>query len=154
MTLTDYTSEELLLTRLSARDRADCIARLCDHLHRQGRIADPGEMAEALLARERIESTAIGGGIAIPHVRSEQVPGALVGIAQLETPIDFRAHDDAPVDLIFLLLGAKKLPGQHLRVLARVSQLLRNHGFLLALREAQTPAAMHAALEEAEQLIG
>jgi fructose-specific phosphotransferase system IIA component len=150
MKLQDHTAEELCVAGLNARDRTDCIARLCDQLHRSGYIQDPGEMAEALLAREHIESTAIGGGIALPHARSAQVSSAVVAIAQLAEPIDFRAHDDAPVDLIFMLLGAHKLPGQHLRTLARVSQLLRHHGFLLSLREAASSEEMHLALKEAE----
>ena len=151
MSLLEYTTEELCLAGMPARDRTDCIARLCDHLHAAGWIEDPGEMAEALLAREHIESTAIGGGVAIPHVRSKQVKGAVVAIARLESPIDFQAHDDAPVDLIFLLLGARELPGQHLRVLARVSQLLRSHDFLEDLRAAKSPAEGYAALLKAEE---
>lgn len=150
MTLLEHTAEELCVVDLPARDRADCIVRLCDHLHALGRIEDPEAITESLLAREHIESTAIGGGVAIPHVRSPQVQGALVCVARLASPIDFQALDREPVDLVFLLLGARELPGQHLRVLAQVSRLLRNHGLLDELRSAESSSQSYAALREAE----
>jgi len=151
MKLLDYTAEDLLLNGLLARDREECISRLCEHLQRQGRIEDPAALTKAILKREEVESTAIGGGIALPHVRSEQVKGAVVAIAQLAGPIDFDAADDAPVDLVFLLLGSRRLPGQHLRVLARVSKLMHDREFLRGMREARSVEAMHESLRAGEE---
>lgn len=154
MRLQDYTAAEDLIAGLPARNREDCIARICEHLHRRGKIQDPAALTEEILGREQLESTAIGGGIALPHVRSEQVPGAMVAIAQLAEPIDFNAMDGAPVDLVFLLLGAKELPGQHLRVLARISKLVRDYQFLSGLRDAESVAAVATSLEETEARLG
>jgi mannitol/fructose-specific phosphotransferase system IIA component (Ntr-type) len=150
MKLLNYCCPEHCITSLKAASRAECLEVLCERLAELGRIEDAQEMLEALLAREAVESTGIGGGIAIPHVRSRQLNGSIVMIANLAEPIEFEAKDGEPVDLIFLLLGSLELPGQQLRVLARISKLVRIDSFLADLRAAKTPAEVIAALREVE----
>ncbi len=150
MKLLNYCSPELCFASLKAADRKECLEVLVDRLAELGRINDAPALLDSVLAREKMESTGIGGGMALPHVRSEQIAGSVVMIAHLAEPIDFKAADGEPVDLIFLLVGSRELPGQQLRVLARISKLLRIDSFLAALRSAETPAAIMAALREVE----
>ena len=103
---------------------------------------------EVLLERERLGTTGVGNGIAIPHGK---LPGLrqLYGLfARLETPIDFDSVDEQPVDLIFLLLAPEAAGADHLKALARVSRLLRDRAVCEKLRGADQADAMYALLTE------
>ena len=103
---------------------------------------------EALLERERLGTTGIGAGTAVPHAR---LPGLvqLHGIfARLEKPIDFEAIDDRPVDLIFALLTPDGAGADHLKALARVSRLLRDRAICEKLRGTDRADALYALLTD------
>jgi PTS system nitrogen regulatory IIA component len=103
---------------------------------------------EILTEREKLGSTGMGQGIAIPHGR---VPGIerMTGLfAQLDHPVDFDAMDDQPVDLVFLLLAPEGAGADHLKALARVSRLLRNQSMCEKLRAAPHTATLYALLTE------
>lgn len=107
---------------------------------------DAGEIAERLVAREKLGSTGFGGGIATPHAR---VPGLnhVVGVfAKLGHPIEFQAVDDLPVDIVFMLLSPVDAGAAHLKALARVSRQLRERGFVDKLRGAGSRDALYALL--------
>jgi mannitol/fructose-specific phosphotransferase system IIA component (Ntr-type) len=152
MKLINYVSPETVIADLSVATSEECLRSLVGRLVELGKVVDGERLLADLLARERVESTGIGGGIAIPHARSEAVVGSLVVIARLTRPIPFNAVDGEPVDLVFLLAGQKDQPGQQLRVLARISRLARMESFLKAVRCATTPARILDALmaEEAK----
>ena len=103
---------------------------------------------ETLTEREKLGSTGMGQGIAIPHGR---VPGIekMTGLfAQLDHPVDFDSIDDQPVDLVFLLLAPEGAGADHLKALARVSRLLRNQAVCEKLRAAPQAATLYALLTE------
>ncbi len=103
---------------------------------------------DILLERERLGTTGVGQGIAIPHGK---LPGLdrLYGLfARLERPIDFDAIDERPVDLIFLLLAPESAGADHLKALARVSRLLRDGKMCEKLRGGKTTEALYALLTE------
>ncbi len=152
MKLIEYTSEELCLAGLRVPDKESCLDRMCARLEEAGRLKERSALHRALLEREKVESTGIGGGIALPHARCEDFDGHAVAIAHLAEPIDYGAPDGRPVDLVFLLAGSSRRPGQQLRVLARISTLVRIDSFLAELRAASTPEAMCRALRKAEGL--
>ncbi len=105
-------------------------------------------VVEGLLAREKLGSTAMGGGVAIPHAR---LPGmtSIVGLfARLDKPADFEAVDGQGVDLIFVLLAPEESGADHLRALARVSRLLRDPALRKKLRETAEPQALYALITE------
>ena len=148
--LLNFTSPEMVFARLGAADRHACVETMVGRLVELGTVADGDALLQELIAREEVETTGIGGGIAIPHVRSSKVVGSLVMIATLVEPIRFNSVDGEPVDLVFLLAGARELPGQQLRVLARISKLVRIDSFLSSLRTAETPADIIRAVQSAE----
>src|ERR1700680_4273334 len=103
---------------------------------------------ETLIERERLGSTGMGQGIAIPHGRFatlERITGMFV---HLDAPIDYDATDDQPVDLVFLLLVPEGAGADHLKALARVSRLLRNQSVCEKLRAAPHAATLYALLTE------
>lgn len=105
-------------------------------------------VTEGLLAREKLGSTAMGAGVAIPHAR---VPGLkfMAGVfAQLEKPVSFDTPDGQGVDLMFALLAPEQAGADHLRALARVSRLLRDEATREKLRAADDPVALYGLLTE------
>jgi len=104
---------------------------------------------DTLLQRERLGSTGIGDGIAIPHGKPARLE-RLVGLfARLDKPIDFEALDGQPVDIVFLLLAPEQAGADHLKALARVARVLREPGKLDKIRSARDAAALYALLTEA-----
>jgi len=103
---------------------------------------------ETLWEREKLSTTGVGHGVAIPHGRLPKLEKIIGIFARLEDAIDFDAVDDAPVDLVFLLLTPEDAGADHLKALARVSRLMRNVQMCEKLRAAQDKAALYALLTE------
>jgi PTS system nitrogen regulatory IIA component len=103
---------------------------------------------DVLLERERLGTTGVGNGIAIPHGKLGEVKAMFGLFARLEHPVDFEAIDEQPVDLIFLLLAPEGAGADHLKALARVSRLLRDRGICEKLRGADQAEAIYALLTD------
>ena len=103
---------------------------------------------ETLTEREKLGSTGMGQGVAIPHGRLEGITHMTGLFAQLDLPVEFEAMDDQPVDLVFLLLAPEGAGADHLKALARVSRLLRSQPICEKLRAATQAAALYAILTE------
>lgn len=112
---------------------------------------DERRLFDRLLERERLGSTGIGGGIAIPHARLASVARPRGLFARLGHPVDFNAIDDRPVDLVFLLVAPEGAGADHLKALARVSRLLRDRGLVEKLRATEGAEALYALLTESVQ---
>jgi len=104
------------------------------------------EVLEVLMQRERLGSTGIGSGIAIPHGKLPRLERLFGVFARLERPIDFEALDGQPVDLMFLLLAPEAAGADHLKALARVARLLRNSDVAQKLRDSRDGEAIYAVL--------
>lgn len=94
------------------------------------------ELFNSLLQRERLGSTGLGRGIAVPHVHVRGLNRIVCLFAKLSTPVDFEAPDNQPVDLLFLLLSPEHASGDHLKSLARISRLVRDTATIERLRAA------------------
>jgi PTS system nitrogen regulatory IIA component len=103
---------------------------------------------EVLLERERLATTGIGNGTAIPHGRLADLPRLYGLFARLEKPIPFESIDDQPVDLIFLLLTPDSAGADHLKALARISRLLRDKAICEKLRGTDRADALYALLTD------
>jgi PTS system nitrogen regulatory IIA component len=103
---------------------------------------------EVLIGRERLGTTGVGHGIAIPHGKLPGLKGLHCLFARLETPVDFDAIDDQPVDLICVLLAPEEAGADHLKALARVSRLLRDRSVCEKLRGTDSRDALYAILTE------
>jgi PTS system nitrogen regulatory IIA component len=106
------------------------------------------EVFDVLMERERLGTTGVGNGIAIPHGKLENVDRLYGIFARLESPIHFQAIDDQPVDLIFLLLAPESAGADHLKALAKISRLLRDVSICNKLRGTNTIDGIYAILSE------
>ena len=101
---------------------------------------------EILLQREKLGSTGVGGGVAIPHGKLPKLNKVFGVFARLERPVDFEALDGQPVDLVFLLLAPEGAGADHLKALARVARLLRDPEVARKLRDSRDAEAIYAVL--------
>ena len=113
-----------------------------------GRLTGENDRAifEILLDRERLGSTGVGRGVAIPHGKLASLNGIFGLFAKLQRPVDFDAIDDQPVDLVFLLLAPEASGAEHLKALAKVSRLLRDERLCEKLRGCDSADAIYALL--------
>jgi PTS system nitrogen regulatory IIA component len=147
MEISDLISLEGIVANLRATSKKQALQDLA---RRAADVTGEPERAifEVLIERERLGTTGVGNGIAIPHGK---LPGLdkLYGLfARLETPIDFDAIDEQPVDLICLLLAPESAGADHLKALARVSRLLRDRSICEKLRGSDSAEAIYALLTE------
>lgn len=147
MTLTDLLSPAAVISPLRANGKKQALQELAQHAATLTGLPER-ELFEALLQRERLGSTGIGDGIAIPHGRMAGID-RLVGLfARADKPIDFEALDGQPVDIIFVLIAPEGAGADHLKALARVARVLRNQSVLEQVRKIRDPAAIYAILAE------
>ncbi|MBN9070538.1 MAG: PTS IIA-like nitrogen regulatory protein PtsN [Rhizobiales bacterium] len=104
------------------------------------------DIFETIYQRERLGSTGVGNGIAIPHGKLNGVKKITGVFARLETPVDFEALDDQPVDLVFLLLAPEGAGADHLKALARIARVLRDAETVAKVRGTQDASAIYALL--------
>jgi PTS system nitrogen regulatory IIA component len=145
MTLTDLVAPNAILPALKVNNKKQAIQELAA---RAAELSGQNERAilEILLQREKLGSTAVGNGVAIPHGKLTKL-GRLFGLfARLQKPIDFDALDGQPVDLIFLLLAPEAAGADHLKALARVARVLRDPEIARKLRESPGADALFAVL--------
>ena len=131
--------------------KATCKKQALQELSRRGATAtglDDRRIFDVLLERERLGTTGVGSGIAIPHGKLSELDRVRGVFARLEEPIDFDAVDDQPVDLLFLLLAPADAGADHLKALARISRLLRDRTTCEKLRGSQSKDALYALLTE------
>jgi len=109
---------------------------------------DQRAVFEALLEREKLGSTAMERGVAIPHARLAGAERIMCVFARLETPVDFDSADGVATDLVFALLAPEEAGSEHLRALAKVSRLLRDDKTCTKLRQSSDAAALYALITE------
>jgi len=147
MDLVDLISPESIIPALKAKSKKQALQLLAEHAAGALDI-NQREIFDTLLQRERLGSTGVGHGIAIPHGKLNSVEGIFSLFARLETPIDFDSIDDEPVDLIFLLLAPESAGADHLKALARISRLLRDPSAVEKLRASHDQDALYSVLTE------
>jgi PTS system nitrogen regulatory IIA component len=147
MEISDLISPDFVFSQMKAAGKKQVLQELSEKAAVLTGVA-PQRIFETLYERERLGSTGMGHGIAVPHGHLDGVKKMTGIFVQLATPIDFEAVDEQPVDLIFLLLAPLGAGADHLKALARVSRLLRNQSLCDKLRAAADAAALYALLTE------
>jgi nitrogen PTS system EIIA component len=147
MDLGDLISRDAVIASLKAKNKKQALEELAAKAATQTGL-DARTIFEALLQRERLGSTGVGRGIAIPHGRLASLNKIVVVFARLDQPIDFESHDDEKVDLIFLLLAPDHAGADHLKALARISRVMREPSTSEKLRSSRDKAALYALLTE------
>lgn len=141
MDLGDLLAKDAVNPALKAEDKRQLLQTLAAQAARLTGLVEH-DVFNALLQRERLGSTGLGSGIAIPHVRLSGLDNMRCIFARLAKPVHFDSIDDQPVDLVFLLLAPDHAGGDHLKALARVSRLVRDQGAVERLRSAPDHGAL------------
>jgi len=147
MEIADLLSPEAVLASVKTSGKKALLQELAERAAKLTGLPER-RIFETLIERERLGSTGMGQGIAIPHGRIAGLSKIVGLFARLETPIAYEAVDDQPVDLVFLLLAPEGAGADHLKALARVSRLLRNKQTCEKLRAASKPEVLYALLTE------
>ncbi|MXX04611.1 MAG: PTS sugar transporter subunit IIA [Gemmatimonadetes bacterium] len=151
MSLTELLDENAILVNLKATQKQEVIEELASALTASGRISDNREVLQAVLEREKIMSTGIGKGVAIPHGKCKAVD-RLVGVLGIKKEgVDFQSLDEQPVYLFFLLVSPLNVSGPHIRALAHISRLLRHDNLRKQLIAAEDPRDALALIAEEEE---
>ena len=148
MTIGDVIGPDQVIVGLRAADKAQVLQELASRAGAALGI-DRRIILEALQAREKLGSTGLGKGFALPHARLDELSRTFALFVRLARPIDFASIDERPVDLVILLLTPANGGNHHLAMLAAVSRPLRNDGFVRRLRQAADAPAVHALLASA-----
>ena len=129
MTLLDILSSDSTIVDLKGETKEDIIAELVNSLAIDDAIADREKVLQAVLEREKIMSTGIGDGIAIPHGKSDAAVKLVAALGTQRRGVDFEALDGEPAYVFFLLVSPANVSGPHIKALARISRLLKNDNF-------------------------
>ena len=151
MTLLDILSADSTLVDLRGETKEDIIAELLDTLAVGDAISDRDKVLQAVLEREKIMSTGIGDGIAIPHGKSDAVEKLVAALGTQRRGVDFEALDGEPAYVFFLLVSPANVSGPHIKALARISRLLKNDDFKKKLIAAETAAEIIEIIETEER---
>jgi len=140
MKLEDFLAKESVIAELYARERQEVLHELAKVLCKEDPGLQPEEVYQIFQEREKLGSTGIGEGVAIPHGKSPYVKRMLVGFGRSSKGIDFASQDGEPTYLFFALLAPENAAGLHLKLLAKLSRILKNRAFrekLIASRSAE-----------------
>lgn len=147
MPLLDFLDPQAVLPALRVSGKKQALQELAAHAARLTALPE-NAIYEALLQRERLGSTGIGEGIAIPHGKLAGLTRIFGLVARLEKPIDFEALDGQQVDVLFLLLAPEGAGADHLKALARVARVLREPGLIERVRATKNATALYAIMTE------
>jgi nitrogen PTS system EIIA component len=128
----------------------EVLAEMAAGLARAGVVGDGKDVARRLVERERMGSTGLGAGLAIPHCKLKELSEVVLAVGVSHREIDFLSADGEPVTLVFLVLSPADAPALHLQALARISRVIRMPGIAESLRRKETTAEIAAVLKEAE----
>src|SRR3954463_2151144 len=136
MRIAEFLREDLVFPDLAATDKTGVLGELCAGLARAYPELNAGRLTETLLEREKLGSTGIGEGVAIPHGKLSGVPGLLAAFGRKRAGVDFAAIDGKPTFLFFVLFAPDNSAGLHLKALARISRLFKQPQFRQAIVDA------------------
>ena len=143
MKIAEFLREDLILPELRSTDKASVLREICEAIAQSNPQLSANRLSEVLLDREKLGSTGVGDGIAIPHGKLAGLPGLLAAFGRSRAGIDFQAIDGKPTYLFFVLFAPENSAGIHLKALARISRLFKTPSFRAAVLEAKDAAAIH-----------
>jgi PTS system nitrogen regulatory IIA component len=151
MKIADILSEDVVLPALAGRSKEDVIQELAGIVARSHPEIDRTRLVQALEERERLNSTALGEGVAIPHGKLGGVRQVLAAFGRSPGGVDFSSLDDKPTHLFFLLVAPEDSAGAHLKALARISRLLKSSDFRSRLMRAADAHELFEIIREEDE---
>ncbi|HEX8044836.1 MULTISPECIES: PTS IIA-like nitrogen regulatory protein PtsN [Rhizobium] len=147
MALADLLHQDAIIPALRANSKKQLLQELAAKASKLTGLPER-EIFDVVLQRERLGSTGVGNGIAIPHGKLNSIKSIIGIFARLEQSVDFEALDDQPVDLVFLLLAPEGAGADHLKALSRIARVLRDQDLVAKLRATDSASAIYAFLNE------
>ena len=129
MKISDILDESLVKTNLPGKTKDEIISEMVDLVGTSKKVLDKEKVKEAIFEREKIMSTGVGNGFAIPHGKTDAVSDIVAAFAITAEPIDYQSLDEQPVRLVFLLVGKDSMVGPHIKLLSRISLLMNKEEF-------------------------
>jgi PTS system nitrogen regulatory IIA component len=148
MKIVDFIREDLILPDLQSKAKPELLAELADHLAKNYDGVGRDALLKVLVDRERLASTAIGEGVAIPHGKLDAVGKLVACVGRAREGIDFDSMDGRPTHLFFVLVAPENSTGVHLKALARISRLFKDPDFRTRLLAAETAHEMYGVIAD------
>lgn len=139
MKISDLLTEDLVVTNLQGDSKEDIINSIVDLVGASPKVLDKEKVRDAVLERERIMSTGVGDGFAIPHGKTDAVSDIVAAFAVTAKPIDYESLDEKPVRLVFILVSKVNMVGPHIKLLSRISRLMNKSDFRNKLLSVKSP---------------
>ena len=154
MNISELITPECVLCCPEIGSKKRLLEQISELLARMAPQHSQTEIFESLINREKLGSTGLGKGVAIPHGRMAVLDQPICAFIKLDTPVDFDATDEQPVDLIFALLVPEDSTEEHLQILSSVAELFSNEGFCASMRQCTTDECVYQLLnhQEAQQI--
>lgn len=150
MKICDIIKEDYIIAELKGQNKEEIINELIDIFKGDERVINLDKVRSAVLEREKIMSTGVGKGFAIPHGKTSAVNEIIAAFGKSDKPIDFAALDEQPVFLVFLLVGKDNLVGPHIKLLSRISRMMNKDEFRESLMKAKTAKEIYKLFQEEE----
>ncbi|MFH1050482.1 MAG: PTS sugar transporter subunit IIA [bacterium] len=138
MKISEILNIDSIKVDLKVESKRELLEQMIFLAERSMKIIDREEVKQEVLEREKIMSTGVGKGIALPHAKTNSITDTIGSLALLSQPVDFNSIDDKPVSIVFLLLGMENNVGNHLRLLSKISRLMNNDSFRGNLQQCKT----------------
>lgn len=138
MKITNYLRPEFVIPEMKGRKKEEIINELIDLFRNDERVIDLEQIRSSVMEREKIMSTGVGKGFAIPHSKTTAVTDILIAFGRLNYGADFNSLDGEPVHLVFLLIGKENMVGPHIKLLSRISRMMNKDEFRKGLTSAQS----------------
>jgi len=151
MKITDILHADSIIGELTSRDKKGVLEELVSILVEHGRLTNKEKPIQVLLERERLGSTGIGDGIAIPHGKLKEIKSIICSFGRTREGIDFQSIDEKPSHLFFLLFAPEESAGEHLQALARLSRILKDGRLRKRLMEAASEEEIYRLIAEEDQ---
>ncbi len=151
MKVLEFLDKSTISLDLKSTTKKEAIAELCQLLTTNSKIKDSEAVLTSLMEREKLGSTGIGQGVAIPHGKSDATPALVGALGISRRGVEFESLDGEPVHVIFMLVAPNDSSGQHLKALARVSRLLKDKFFRQAIKEAKKPEDIEKIIREEDE---
>ena len=151
MKVSQLLEENLILKEFKTENKEDIISELIDLFKDDSRVNNINDVRTCVLEREKIMSTGVGKGFAIPHGKTNSINEIIAAFGKSERPIDYDALDGEPVHLVFLLVGKDALVGKHIKLLSRISRMMNSDEFREKLVKAIDEKEILEIFQEEEQ---
>ncbi len=151
MRVTEILKKDFIISELKGKQKEEVINELVDLFNKDKRVNDIEKVRTAVLEREKIMSTGVGKGFAIPHGKTDAISEIIAAFGKTNSPIEYQALDNKPVNLVFLLVGKDNLVSTHIKLLSRISRMMNKDEFREGLLKANSSEEIFELFKKEEE---